>query len=78
MFVLNGGMPVVSAQVDKNLTLEDQMVHVLQQNEDLRVRIDNCQAVTQYVLCGATCCWQTSLRLFVLSVPAGEQEAAEV
>ncbi|XP_037833315.1 coiled-coil domain-containing protein 69 isoform X1 [Kryptolebias marmoratus] len=33
--------------VQKNLSLEDQMVHVLQQNEDLRVRINNCQAVIQ-------------------------------
>lgn len=33
----------------KNLALEDQIVHVLQQNEDLKVRIDNCQALIQYV-----------------------------
>ncbi|XP_072251289.1 coiled-coil domain-containing protein 69 [Leuresthes tenuis] len=33
--------------VEKNLSLEDQIVHVLQQNEDLRVRIDNCQTLIQ-------------------------------
>lgn len=33
----------------KNLALEDQVVHVLQQNEDLKVRIDNCQTLVQYV-----------------------------
>lgn len=31
----------------KNLTLEDQTVQVLQQNEDLRVRFDNCQSLIQ-------------------------------
>lgn len=34
-------------QVKKNLALEDQIVHVLQQNEDLKVRIDNCQTLIQ-------------------------------
>lgn len=34
-------------QVEKNLSLEDQVVVVLQQNEDLRVRIENCQSVIQ-------------------------------
>lgn len=29
----------------KNLALEDQIVHVLQQNEDLKVRMDNSQAL---------------------------------
>ncbi|XP_054453478.1 coiled-coil domain-containing protein 69 [Anoplopoma fimbria] len=37
----------MEALVEKNLSLEDQMVHVLQQNEDLRVRIDNCQTFIQ-------------------------------
>ncbi|KAI3351548.1 hypothetical protein L3Q82_020231 [Scortum barcoo] len=32
---------------EKNLALEDQIVHVLQQNEDLTVRIDNCQTFIQ-------------------------------
>ncbi|MEQ2169587.1 hypothetical protein GOODEAATRI_026686, partial [Goodea atripinnis] len=34
-------------QVEKNLSLEDQIVYILQQNEDLKVRIDNCQALIQ-------------------------------
>ncbi|MEQ2196120.1 hypothetical protein XENOCAPTIV_024436, partial [Xenoophorus captivus] len=34
-------------QVEKNLSLEDQIVYNLQQNEDLKVRIDNCQALIQ-------------------------------
>ncbi|XP_047210451.1 coiled-coil domain-containing protein 69 [Girardinichthys multiradiatus] len=33
--------------VEKNLSLEDQIVYILQQNEDLKVRIDNCQALIQ-------------------------------
>ncbi|XP_015234526.1 PREDICTED: coiled-coil domain-containing protein 69 [Cyprinodon variegatus] len=33
--------------VEKNLSLEDQIIHVLQQNEDLNVRIDNCQTLIQ-------------------------------
>lgn len=33
--------------VEKNLSLEDQIVHLMQQNEDLKVRIDNCQALIQ-------------------------------
>ncbi|XP_029973727.1 coiled-coil domain-containing protein 69 isoform X2 [Salarias fasciatus] len=33
--------------VEKNLSLEDQIVQVLQQNEDLRVRIENCQTFIQ-------------------------------
>ncbi|XP_013881353.1 coiled-coil domain-containing protein 69 [Austrofundulus limnaeus] len=33
--------------VQKNLSLEDQIVHVLQQNEDLKVRINNCQTLIQ-------------------------------
>ncbi|XP_070769836.1 coiled-coil domain-containing protein 69 [Enoplosus armatus] len=37
----------MDALVEKNLTLEDQTVHILQQNEDLRVRIDNCQTFIQ-------------------------------
>ncbi|XP_035525322.1 coiled-coil domain-containing protein 69 [Morone saxatilis] len=37
----------MDALTEKNLALEDQMVHVLQQNEDLRVRIDNCQTLIQ-------------------------------
>lgn len=31
------------------MALEDQIVHTMQQNEDLRVRIDNCQTLIQYV-----------------------------
>lgn len=34
-------------QVEKNLALEDQLIHALQQNEDLRVRRDNCQTLIQ-------------------------------
>ncbi|XP_029021601.1 coiled-coil domain-containing protein 69 [Betta splendens] len=37
----------MEALVEKNLALEDQIIHVLQQNEDLRVRIDNCQTLIQ-------------------------------
>ncbi|XP_040904258.1 coiled-coil domain-containing protein 69 [Toxotes jaculatrix] len=37
----------MDALLEKNLSLEDQIVHVLQQNEDLRVRIDNCQTLIQ-------------------------------
>ncbi|XP_034038188.1 coiled-coil domain-containing protein 69 [Thalassophryne amazonica] len=33
--------------VEKNLSLEDQIVHILQQNEDLRVRTENCQSLIQ-------------------------------
>lgn len=33
--------------MEKNLALEDQIVHTMQQNEDLRVRIDNCQTLIQ-------------------------------
>ncbi|XP_037531606.1 coiled-coil domain-containing protein 69 [Nematolebias whitei] len=33
--------------VQKNLSLEDQTVHVLQQNEDLKVRLNNCQTLIQ-------------------------------
>ncbi|XP_071267920.1 coiled-coil domain-containing protein 69-like isoform X5 [Salvelinus alpinus] len=33
--------------VEKNLSLEDQVINVLQQNEDLRVRIDNHQSLVQ-------------------------------
>ncbi|KAM8732489.1 coiled-coil domain-containing protein 69 [Acanthopagrus schlegelii] len=33
--------------VEKNLSLEDQIINILQQNEDLRVRIDNCQTLIQ-------------------------------
>lgn len=33
--------------VEKNLTLEDQLLHALQQNEDFRVRIDNYQSLIQ-------------------------------
>ncbi|XP_074505668.1 coiled-coil domain-containing protein 69 isoform X2 [Sebastes fasciatus] len=33
--------------VEKNLLLEDQIIHTLQQNEDLRVRIDNSQTFIQ-------------------------------
>ncbi|KAM6923515.1 coiled-coil domain-containing protein 69 [Xenentodon cancila] len=33
--------------VEKNLSLEDQVIHVLQQNEDLKVRMDNCQTLIQ-------------------------------
>lgn len=34
--------------------LEDQIVHTLQQNEDLRVRMDNCQTLIQYVQAGSS------------------------
>ncbi|KAK7916224.1 hypothetical protein WMY93_011985 [Mugilogobius chulae] len=34
-------------QTQKNQCLEEQLVHVLQQNEDLRVRFDNCQSFIQ-------------------------------
>uniref|UniRef100_A0A8D3A380 Coiled-coil domain-containing protein 69 n=1 Tax=Scophthalmus maximus TaxID=52904 RepID=A0A8D3A380_SCOMX len=37
----------MEALVEKNLSLEDQIVHILQQNEDMRVRIDNCQTLVQ-------------------------------
>ncbi|XP_029367668.1 coiled-coil domain-containing protein 69 isoform X1 [Echeneis naucrates] len=37
----------MEAVVEKNLSLEDQIAHVLQQNEDLRVRMDNCQTLIQ-------------------------------
>ncbi|XP_030001680.1 coiled-coil domain-containing protein 69 isoform X1 [Sphaeramia orbicularis] len=37
----------MDALMEKNLSLEDQIVHILQQNEDLRVRIDNCQSLIQ-------------------------------
>lgn len=33
--------------VEKNLSLEDQVIHILQQNEDLRVRIENYQTLIQ-------------------------------
>ncbi|KAF7650213.1 hypothetical protein LDENG_00129650 [Lucifuga dentata] len=33
--------------VEKNLSLEDQLIHILQQNEDLRVRMENCQSLIQ-------------------------------
>lgn len=36
-------------QVEKNLSLEDQLLHALQQSEDYRVRIDNYQSLIQYV-----------------------------
>lgn len=37
----------MDAMVEKNLSLEDQIVHILQQNEDLRVRTDNCHTLIQ-------------------------------
>uniref|UniRef100_A0A8C7YI34 Coiled-coil domain-containing protein 69 n=1 Tax=Oryzias sinensis TaxID=183150 RepID=A0A8C7YI34_9TELE len=33
--------------MEKNQSLEDQLVHALQQNEDLTVRINNCQTLIQ-------------------------------
>uniref|UniRef100_A0A8C6SDZ4 Coiled-coil domain-containing protein 69 n=1 Tax=Neogobius melanostomus TaxID=47308 RepID=A0A8C6SDZ4_9GOBI len=33
--------------IQKNLSLEERVVQVLQQNEDLRVRFDNCQSLIQ-------------------------------
>ncbi|XP_062331833.1 coiled-coil domain-containing protein 69 [Osmerus eperlanus] len=33
--------------VEKNLSLEDQVIHLLQQNEDLRIRVDNYQSLIQ-------------------------------
>ena len=35
--------------MEKNLSLEDQVIHLLQQNEDLRIRVDNYQSLIQYV-----------------------------
>ncbi|XP_041653514.1 coiled-coil domain-containing protein 69 [Cheilinus undulatus] len=43
----NRKLQQMDALVEKNLALEDQIVHVLQQNEDLNVRIENCQALIQ-------------------------------
>lgn len=40
-------MSMLFFQVEKNLALEDQVLQVLQQNEDLRVRIDNYQTLIQ-------------------------------
>lgn len=37
----------MDALTEKNLSLEDQIVHVLQQNEDRRVRIENYQSLIQ-------------------------------
>ncbi|XP_042349887.1 coiled-coil domain-containing protein 69 isoform X2 [Plectropomus leopardus] len=37
----------MDALVEKNLALEDQIVNILQQNEDLRVRTENCQTLIQ-------------------------------
>ncbi|XP_067454303.1 coiled-coil domain-containing protein 69 [Thunnus thynnus] len=37
----------MDALVEKNLSLEDQIIHILQQNEDLGVRIDNYQSLIQ-------------------------------
>ncbi|XP_071391119.1 coiled-coil domain-containing protein 69 [Centroberyx affinis] len=37
----------MEALAEKNLSLEDQIIHILQQNEDLRVRIDNYQSLIQ-------------------------------
>ncbi|KAK7916225.1 hypothetical protein WMY93_011986 [Mugilogobius chulae] len=44
------GSPVHSGSRSRNTeepVLEEQLVHVLQQNEDLRVRFDNCQSFIQ-------------------------------
>ncbi|XP_049441665.1 coiled-coil domain-containing protein 69 [Epinephelus fuscoguttatus] len=43
----NRKLQQMDALVEKNLSLEDQIVHILQQNEDLRVRTDNCQTLIQ-------------------------------
>ncbi|XP_073343499.1 coiled-coil domain-containing protein 69 [Pagrus major] len=43
----NRKLQQMEALVEKNLSLEDQIINILQQNEDLRVRIDNCQALIQ-------------------------------
>ncbi|XP_028816150.1 coiled-coil domain-containing protein 69 [Denticeps clupeoides] len=37
----------MEALVQKNLSLEDQVIHLLQQNEDLSVRIENYQSLIQ-------------------------------
>lgn len=37
----------MEALAEKNLSLEDQIIHILQQNEDLRVRIENYQSLIQ-------------------------------
>ncbi|XP_068182411.1 coiled-coil domain-containing protein 69 isoform X3 [Antennarius striatus] len=41
----NRKLQQMNVLTERNLTLEDQTVLVLQQNEDLRVRIDGCQAL---------------------------------
>lgn len=38
---------VMKDLVEKNLSLEDQVVYVLQQNEELRIRVDNYQSLIQ-------------------------------
>ncbi|XP_068182413.1 coiled-coil domain-containing protein 69 isoform X5 [Antennarius striatus] len=45
----NRKLQQMNVLTERNLTLEDQTVLVLQQNEDLRVRIDGCQALIRYV-----------------------------
>lgn len=45
----NRKLQQMDALVEKNLALEDQIVHVLQQNEDLNVRIENCQTLIQQI-----------------------------
>ncbi|XP_063046841.1 coiled-coil domain-containing protein 69 isoform X2 [Engraulis encrasicolus] len=44
---LNNKLMQMDMLVEKNLSLEDQVILILQQNEDLRVRIENYQSVIQ-------------------------------
>ncbi|XP_062282172.1 coiled-coil domain-containing protein 69-like [Scomber scombrus] len=43
----NRKLQQMDALVEKNLSLEDQIINILQQNEDLGVRIENCQSLIQ-------------------------------
>ncbi|XP_024919235.1 coiled-coil domain-containing protein 69-like isoform X2 [Cynoglossus semilaevis] len=52
--------------VEKNLSLEDHSIHILQQSEDLRVRIDNCQTPIH---------WTESSYLFLPDVPTVNLES---
>ncbi|KAM9357204.1 coiled-coil domain-containing protein 69 [Symphorus nematophorus] len=43
----NRKLQQMEALTEKNLSLEDQIINVLQQNEDLGVRMENCQTLIQ-------------------------------
>ncbi|XP_047441934.1 coiled-coil domain-containing protein 69 isoform X2 [Mugil cephalus] len=43
----NRKLQQMDALMEKNLSLEDQIIHILQQNEDLGVRIENYQSLIQ-------------------------------